>query len=218
MVLVLAEGEEAEAWDWLTLTLVFAAVAAVVSVVDEDTVGVVDVVVAAVVLSAIAVSDLVEELHPLKARPASRRVNKIEFFIGRLSCASTDRPHVRGFASGGNGFSGEKPGWSEVCASRGAATISLAKERSRACRRTRSPSKNSRALMGECRRPPCKSPRRAVNPQIRYGENGGTDRAERTSEKESPACACARPAIWTAPQGGRNSSGVSLGSQITCPA
>jgi hypothetical protein len=33
-------------------------------------------------VSAVAVSDLVAELQPPKARPARRSVNKIEFFIG----------------------------------------------------------------------------------------------------------------------------------------
>ena len=76
----------------LTLLLVFAAV--LVSV-DEEvvTVGltaVVDDIVEDV--SAVAVSDLVAELQPAKAKPARRSVNKIECFIGGLSCAPTDRP------------------------------------------------------------------------------------------------------------------------------
>ena len=38
-----------------------------------------------VVESATAVSDLVAELQPARAKPARRRVNKIDFFIRELS-------------------------------------------------------------------------------------------------------------------------------------
>lgn len=58
--------------------------AAVASVEDDcvtdGVAAVADLVVA--VVSVVAVSDLVEVLQPLKAKPARRRVNKIEFFIG----------------------------------------------------------------------------------------------------------------------------------------
>lgn len=65
-----------------------AAVAVESVAVEEVTVGrtaVVDDIV--VDVSAVAVSDLVEELQPLRAKPARRSVNKIDFFIGGLSCA-----------------------------------------------------------------------------------------------------------------------------------
>lgn len=40
--------------------------------------------------SAVAESERMAELHPANARPAKRRVNKIEFFIGRLIYLPTD--------------------------------------------------------------------------------------------------------------------------------
>ena len=65
---------------------------------DEWTVGLVAVAEVMVVdVSVVAVSDLVEDLQPLKARPARRSVNKIEFFIGGLSCPQTDLPRTAEF-------------------------------------------------------------------------------------------------------------------------
>lgn len=69
---------------------------------DELTTGVV--VVAVVVVSVAAVSDRVEVLQPARARPARRSVNKIEFFIGGLSCAPTDRALAPRFPRRGDWF------------------------------------------------------------------------------------------------------------------
>ena len=82
-----------------------AAVAALVSVVVEEVTAGLTVVAAVVVdVSTDAVSDLVEVLQPLKAKPARRSVNKTEFFIGGLSCLSTDRALPVRFRPLGNWF------------------------------------------------------------------------------------------------------------------
>jgi hypothetical protein len=53
-----------------------------------------------VVVSVAAVwEDLVVLLQPLRANPASIKVNNIVLFIGGLSCASTDRGLVNRFAT-----------------------------------------------------------------------------------------------------------------------
>jgi hypothetical protein len=52
-----------------------------------------------VVVSVAAVEDLVVWLQPLRANPASISVNKIECFIGGLSCPLTDRSRFFRFAT-----------------------------------------------------------------------------------------------------------------------
>lgn len=66
-----------------------------------------------VVASAVAESERIAELHPANASPARRRVNKIEFFIGRLNYLSTDPAVPRRFRNGGRGprFSAE---WADL--------------------------------------------------------------------------------------------------------
>ena len=56
-------------------------------------------VVAVVVSVAAVLEDLVLLLQPLRANPARIRVNNIEFFIGGLSCAPTDRARSVRFAT-----------------------------------------------------------------------------------------------------------------------
>jgi hypothetical protein len=63
----------------------------------------IDGLVAEVVLEASVVAvleDLVLLLQPLRTNPARMRVNNGAFFIGGLSCASTDHPRPLEFAVG----------------------------------------------------------------------------------------------------------------------
>lgn len=84
----------------LALALVFAAVELLED--EEDDASAITGVVAAVVVmvSVEAVwEDLVLLLQPLRANPARIKVNSVEFFIGGLSCASTDPALLDRFAS-----------------------------------------------------------------------------------------------------------------------
>ena len=95
----------------LELTPALAAVVVESVAAEEVTVGLTAVVDDIVVdVSAVAVSDLVEELQPLRAKPARRSVNKIEFFIGGLSCAPTDRPVSARFRPGMEWLPGARNG------------------------------------------------------------------------------------------------------------
>ena len=71
----------------------------VADVVDESITAGVVAVVLIVVVSVAAVEDLVAELQPLSASPASASVNKIDCFIGGLSCRVTDRSRLARFAT-----------------------------------------------------------------------------------------------------------------------
>jgi hypothetical protein len=77
---------EAVVEPWLyvePLALVLAAVEASICAEEEDWValGLTPTAVVVAVVSVVAVSDRVDELQPLKARPARRRVNRMEFFM-----------------------------------------------------------------------------------------------------------------------------------------